>query len=152
MINNLAACLHHPTHQIANFFSLHIQQEHISHMLHHMKQLVAETIQIFSLRSTPSNRNHALPYPNIRVSDPLIRIATEHKITGIFERNADAPQISKTPSDLHGIPRPHVIHHMHRPVIPLQVNLLLSHYTLLIIIPHPKEYPHHYGHSPHRSD
>lgn len=139
MINNLAACLHHPTHQIANLFSLHIQQERISHVLHHMKHFMAEAIQVFPLRSAPSDDHHALPCPNIRVGDTLICFPFEHEIEGIFERNALASQIPKTPSNFHGIPRPHIIHHMHRPVIPLQVNLLLSHniqqinYTLIIL-------------------
>ena len=134
MVNNLAACLHHPTHQVANLFSLHIQQEGIRHVLHHMKQLMAEAILVFPLGSTPSDDHHALSYANVGVGDTLVWFPFKHEIEGIFERNALASQIPKTPSNFNGIPRPHIIHHMNRPIIPFQVNLLLSHnYTLSII-------------------
>ena len=72
-------------------------------MLNHMQHFVAEAIHTFRFRSGPANNNHRFPNINVRVGDTLIRFTFEHEITGIFERNAGAPQIPKMPSYLHGI-------------------------------------------------
>ena len=122
-------------------------------MLHHVEKFVAEAIHVLTLRCSPANHHHTLSYPHIGISDALIRLTSEHEITGIFERNALASQIPKTPSNLYGIHRPYIIHHIYGPVIPLQVNLLLSHLHIIYNItePHPKECPRHYGRSQHRS-
>lgn len=95
-------------------------------MLNHMQHFVTEAIHTFRFRSGPADNNHRFPNINVRVGDTLIRFTFEHEITGIFERNAAAPQIPKIPSNLHGILRMNITHHMYRPVIPFQVNLLLS--------------------------
>ena len=95
-------------------------------MLNHMQHFVAEAIHVLRPRTSPPNHHHRFSYINIRIGYPFVCFAFEHEITGIFERNAAASQIPKIPSNLHGILRMNIIHHMYRPVIPFQVNLLLS--------------------------
>lgn len=95
-------------------------------MLNHMQHFVAEAIHILCPRTSPPNHYHRFSYINIRIGYPFIRFTFEHEITGIFERNATAPKIPKIPSNLHGILRMNITHHMYRPVVPFQVNLLLS--------------------------
>ena len=93
-------------------------------MLNHMQHFVAEAIHILRPRTSPPNHHHRFSTINVRIGYPFIRFAFEHEITGIFERNAAAPQIPKIPSYLHGILRMNIIHYMYRPVVPFQVNLL----------------------------
>ena len=72
-------------------------------MLNHMQHFVAEAVHVFCLRSGPSDNDHRFANINVRVGDAFVGFAFEHEITGIFERNAAAPQIPKMPSYLHGI-------------------------------------------------
>ena len=124
-----AASLHQPAQQIASLLPIHINHKHLRNMLNHMQHFVAEAIHILRPRTSPPNHHHGFSHINIRIGYPLIRFTFEHEITGIFERNAAASQIPKIPSHLHGILRMNTIHHMYRPVIPFQVNLLLCHST-----------------------
>lgn len=94
-------------------------------MLNHMQHFVAEAIHILSPRTSSINHHHVFSTINIRIGYPFIGFTFKHEITGIFERNASASQIPKMPSYLHGILRMNIVHHMYRPVIPFQVNLLL---------------------------
>ena len=123
---SFAASLHQSTKQVASLLPIHIYQKLFRNMLNHMQHFVAEAIHILRPRTSPPNHNHRFSYINIRIGYPFISFAFEHEITGIFERNAAAPQIPKIPSNLHGILRMNIVHHMYRPVIPFQVNLLLS--------------------------
>lgn len=120
--------LHQSTKQVASFLPIHIYQKLFRNMLNHMQHFVAEAIHIFSLRIGPSDNDYRFSYINIRIGYPFVCFTFEHEITGIFERNAAASQIPKIPSYLHGILRMNIVHYMYRPVIPFQVNLLLSHY------------------------
>lgn len=122
-------CLHQLTKQVASLLPIHIYHKNLRNMLNHMQHFVAEAIHILCPRSGPSNNNHRFANINVRVNDTLVCFAFEHEITGIFERNAAASQIPKIPSNFHGILRVNIIHHMYRPVIPFQVNLLLCHST-----------------------
>ena len=72
-------------------------------MLNNMQHFVAEAIHVFCFRSGPANNNYRFANINVRVGDTLVRLTFEHEITGIFDRNAAAPQIPKMPSYLHGI-------------------------------------------------
>ena len=98
-------------------------------MLNYMQHFMAEAIHVFRFRSGPADYHHRFFGINIRVCYPFVWFTFEHEITGIFEWNAGASQIPKIPSYLHGILRMNIVHHMYRPVIPFQVNLLLSHST-----------------------
>ena len=95
-------------------------------MLNHMQHFMAEAVHILRLGTSPPNHHHRFSYINIRIGYPFVCFTFEHEITGIFERNAAASQFPKIPSNLHGILRMNIIHHMYRPVVPFQVNLLLS--------------------------
>lgn len=125
----LCSCLHQPTQQVASLLPIHIYHKHLRNMLNHMQHFVAEAIHILSHRTNPPNHNHRFSYINIRIGYSFIRFTFEHEITGIFERNAAASQIPKIPSNLHGILRVNITHHMYRPVVPFQIYLLLSHST-----------------------
>ena len=72
-------------------------------MLDNMQHFVTEAIHTFRFRSGPANNNHRFANINVRVGDTFVGFTFEHEITGIFERNAAAPQIPKMPSYLHGI-------------------------------------------------
>lgn len=72
-------------------------------MLDNMQHFVAEAIHILRHRTSPPNHHHGFSYINIRIGYPFVRFAFENEITGIFERNAATPQISKMPSYFHGI-------------------------------------------------
>lgn len=97
------ASLHQSTKQIASLLPIHIYQELLRYMLDNMQHFVAEAIHILRSRSNPADNDHRFANINIRIGYPLIRFTFEHEITGIFERNAAAPQIPKMPSYLHGI-------------------------------------------------
>lgn len=101
-----------------------------------MQHFVAEAVGILPKRSSPTNSHHRFTLGNIGVGETLVSLTSEHKISGIFERNAAASQIPKTPPNIHSIPRPHIIKHMHSPVVPFQINLLLSHSNLTFNIQH----------------
>lgn len=98
-------------------------------MLNHMQHFVAEAVHVLCFRSGPADYYHRFSGINIRIGYPFVWFTFEHEITGIFEWNAGASQIPKIPSYLHGILRMNIVHHMYRPIIPFQVNLLLSHST-----------------------
>ena len=72
-------------------------------MLNHMQHFVAETVHVFCFRSGPADYNNRFSYINIRIGYPFVWFTFEHEITGIFERNAAAPQIPEMPSYLHCI-------------------------------------------------
>ena len=119
--------LHQSTKQIASLLPIHIYQKLFRNMLNHMQHFVAEAIHILSHRTSPPNHNHRFSYINIRIGYPFVWFTFEHEITGIFERNAAAPQIQKMPSYLHGILRLNIVHYVYGPVVPVYVNLLLCH-------------------------
>ena len=72
-------------------------------MLNHMQHFMAEAVHIFRFGSGPSDYYHRFSGINIGIGYPFVWFTFEHEITGIFERNAGASQITKMPSYLHGI-------------------------------------------------
>lgn len=64
---------------------------------------MGEAVYMFRFRSGPAYYYYRFSGVYVGIGDTFVGLTFEHKITGIFERNAGASQIPKMPSYLHGI-------------------------------------------------
>lgn len=72
-------------------------------MLNYVEHFVGEAVCVLCLGGGPAYYYYRFSGVYVGIGNAFVWVIFEHEITGIFERNAAAPQIPKMPSYLHGI-------------------------------------------------